>query len=146
MEGYPMKKGMSLIEALVLLLILGILLQAGALSFHQMEPRYRLQAAVWEILSQLNHARFRAILDGTAVRVKFSPGSYALEEWDPEQKTWGRTDVSMIQGVQMSANNAPVFYPEGTVSNLATITLSNATGGFKITLAISGRIKATRIS
>ena len=140
-----MKKGTSLIETVVIIFILAVLLQVGAVSFHRMEPRYRLQAAVWEILSQLNHARFQAILDGTPVRIRFSPGYYALEEWDQEQNTWGRAAVSIVQGIMLSANNAPVFHPEGTVSNLATITVSNAQGVFKITLAITGRAKATRL-
>lgn len=138
-----MKKGMSLVETLAVLFVLAILLQAGASSFHLMEPRYRLQAGVWEILSQLNHARFQAILDGTPVRIRFSPGSYAIEEWDQEQKAWGSAVVSIVQGITLRANNAPVFHPEGTVSNLATITVFNARGGFKITLAITGRAKAT---
>ena len=140
-----MKKGTSLIVTLIIVFILAVLLQIGAVSFHRMEPRYRLQAAVWEILSQLNHARFQAILDGTPVRVRFSPGYYALEEWDEEQNAWKRSAVTMVQGITLAANNAPVFHPEGTVSNLATITVSNARGGFKITLAITGRAKATRL-
>jgi len=44
--------------------------------------------------------------------------------------------------VTLKANNTPVFYPEGTVSNLATILVSNDRGGYRITLAMTGRVKA----
>jgi prepilin-type N-terminal cleavage/methylation domain-containing protein len=140
-----MKKGMSLIEIVTVLFILSILVLMGATSFHRLEPKYRLLAAASEVFSRLNQARFRAILDGAPVRLKFTANRYDLEEWNNEQETWSVKDRSMLQGVRLEANNSPVFYPEGTVSNLVTILISNDWGSFKITLAITGRVKMTRL-
>jgi Tfp pilus assembly protein FimT len=140
-----MNKGLSLLETMIMIFILAVLLQVGATSFHRLEPKYRLQAAAWEIVSRLNHARFRAIQDGAPVRVKFGESRYRLEEWDEEANIWRLVDGSALAGVTLKANNTPVFYPEGTVSNLATILVSNDRGGYRITLAMTGRVKAVPI-
>jgi len=41
----------------------------------------------------------------------------------------------------LSANNTPVFHPEGLVTNMATIYLRSKNLSSKITVAITGRIK-----
>jgi Tfp pilus assembly protein FimT len=134
---------MSLIEVLIVLAVISMTLLLGAVSFHGLEPKYRLRSAAWEVMSRLNQARFRAILNGAPVRLKFAPTRYSLEEWDEVLKSWLVKDRALLQGVTLAANNSPVFYPEGTVSNLATILISNSRGTYKITLAITGRIKVT---
>ena len=141
-----MRKGTSLIEALILVLILAVLLQIGAVSFQKMEPGYRLQAGVWEVLSKMNQARFKAMLDGEPVRIRFSRGACALDEWDENAEEWRPGEVSVVEGILLGANNTPIFQPEGTVSNLASITVSNARGAYKISLAITGRTKVTRLA
>ncbi len=140
-----MRKGAGLIEIMIVLFLAAMLLHIGTVSFHKVEPLYRLQAAVWEVVSQMNHARFRAILNGAPVRVIFSSGHYSFEEWDEELEVWRTGEVAMVRGIRLTANNSPTFHPEGTVSNLATIGLSNSRGAYKITLAITGRIKVTRL-
>jgi len=145
MERRAMTRGLSLVETLVALFLLSVLLHLGANSFYRLEPKYRLQVAVWEIVSRLNHARFRAVLDGTPVRVRFGERRYRLEQWDEGTEAWRIIDGSALTGVTVKANNAPVFHPEGTVSNLTTIQVVNVRGGYRITLAITGRVKATPI-
>lgn len=140
-----MNKGMSLIETLVVLAIISMTFLAGATSFRGLEPKYRLRTAAWEVMARLNQARFRAILDGAPVRLKFVLNRYDLEEWDEGLKSWLVKDRALLQGVSLSANNNPVFYPEGTVSNLATILISNSRGTYKITVAITGRVKLTQL-
>jgi prepilin-type N-terminal cleavage/methylation domain-containing protein len=140
-----MKKGISLLEMVVALAVAAIVVQMGAVSFHRLEPRYRLQAAVWEVVARLNQARFRAILEETPVRVRLSETRCGLEEWNEAAGVWQPGDGSVIQGVTVQANNTPIFYPGGTVSNLATIRLFNSSGAYKITLAITGRHKVTRL-
>ena len=139
-----MNKGMSLIEALIVVLILAVTIQIGAVSFQRMEPGYRLQAGVWQVLAKMNQARFKAMLDGAPVRVRFSAGACAFDEWDETREDWSQGEVSLVQGIVLAANSAPIFQPEGTVSPLATITVSNARGMYKLTLAITGRIRVTR--
>jgi hypothetical protein len=52
---------------------------------------------------------------------------------------------NILEGVNIQANNSPVFHPQGTVSNLASIMISNTWGSYKITLAISGRIRIAKL-
>jgi hypothetical protein len=46
-----------------------------------------------------------------------------------------------FEGVNISATNSPIFHPLGTVSNLTSVYISNTAGKYRISLAISGRIK-----
>jgi len=55
------------------------------------------------------------------------------------------TQTSDIQieyyDVTMISNNSPIFLPNGTAANMATITLTNPAGSRNVTVAITGRVK-----
>jgi prepilin-type N-terminal cleavage/methylation domain-containing protein len=138
------RPGFTLIETLLVLALAGLLVYGGAVSFKQLMPGFRLQAGAWEIGSSLNQARFGAIWRGVPMRVRFEPSGYALEIYDEGAKAWRPARIARLEGVTIRANNSPTFHPEGTVSDLATIYVSNARGGYKITVAISGRIKTVK--
>jgi len=93
----------------------------------------------------MNYARYKAIFDGTKVKITFNPNSYFIEKFDEAQNEWRRDQINFLDGVILQANNSPIFHPVGTVSNLASIYISNSWGKYKITLAISGRIKVTQV-
>ena len=139
------KRGFSLTETIVSLSIIALIAAAVSASFLNNAPKYRLQSAVREVHSRLNSARFKAIFEGVKVRVKFYPTGYALEKYDEDKKEWKQERKFPLQGVTLQANNNPVFHPGGTVSNLASIIISNSWGAYRITLAISGRIKTVRL-
>jgi len=139
------KKGFSLIEAVISLFVLAIILEMASVSFMNLAPKYRLQNAIWEIHSRMNYARYKAIFKTTKVRIKFSTRSYSIEEFDLNEKKWVKERINFLEGVIIQANNSPTFHPEGTVSNLASIIVSNSWGKYKITLAISGRIKVVKL-
>jgi prepilin-type N-terminal cleavage/methylation domain-containing protein len=139
-------KGFTLLEVLVFLSIFSILLGAASISFLNSSDKYRLQKAVWEIHAKLNYARFKAIFDGTKSRVLFNPTGYTIEKFDQDKGDWKFDSGNNLEGVYVQANNTPLFHPQGTVSNLVSVTLSNSWGSYKITLAISGRIKISKLS
>jgi len=139
------KRGFSLVEALIASLIVAIILGVASTSFLNLAPKYRLKSAVREINSRLNYARYKSIFEGVKVRVKFDEHSYAIETYDEEKNEWKRERQYFLDGVNLQANNSPTFHPVGTVSNLASIYISNSWGKHKITLAISGRIKITQL-
>ena len=139
------KKGFSLTETIISLSILALIAVAVSASFLNKAPKYRLQSAVREVHSRLNYARYKAIFEGIKVRVVFDAKSYTIEKYSEEQKEWKLEKKYSLQGVILQANNSPVFHPSGTVSNLASITISNSWGTYRITLAISGRIKTMKI-
>lgn len=140
-----MRKGFSLIEVTISLSILGFLIYITATSFLNLAPKYRLQRAVWEINSCLNFARYKALFEGIKVRIEFDPSRYSIETYDEDKKKWNLDKKQILEGVFIQANNSPCFHPGGTVSNLASIYISNSWGKYKITLAISGRVKISKL-
>ncbi len=138
-----MKKGFSLIEVLAVLAAAALLVYGASTAFLNIAPKYRLKKAAWEIQSRLNYARYKSIFEGRSVRIRFEPTGYEVEKYDDSRKVWQPDVRGTIEGVQIAANNSPTFHPLGTVSNLATITVSNSWGTYRITLAISGRIRTT---
>lgn len=137
--------GFSLFELTAVLSLFGILLFIGAITFQHVGPKFRLQAAAWEIYSRLNYARYKAVFEAAPVRLRFSREGYAIEKYDDAGGRWKTSEKHDVEGVELSANNTPTFYPEGTVSNLATIIVANSRGTYRITIAISGRVKAVRL-
>ena len=139
------KNGFSLVEVLVASFIVAIILGVVSTSFLNLAPKYRLNSAAREINSRLNYARYKSIFEGVKVRLKFDQHSYTIETYDEEKNEWRRERQYFLRGVTLQANNSPTFHPVGTVSNLASIYISNSWGKYKISLAISGRIKITRL-
>lgn len=139
------RSGFTLVEALMALGLAGLLALGGAHAIQGLAPRLRLRSGIWEVTSGLNQARFQAIMSGESVRVRFRPGGFVLESRDEESGAWRLRRSAGLEGVDVRANNAPIFHPQGTVSSLATITVSNAKGAYAITIAITGRIRTNRV-
>jgi Tfp pilus assembly protein FimT len=137
-------RGFTLAETALVLALAGVLIYCGAVTFNKLVPKFRLQSGVWAIRSTLNEARFGAIWTGMPRRVRFGASGYTLESYDESSRTWRMMRTARLEGVEVEANNDPAFYPEGTVTNLATVTVSNSRGTYKITVAISGRIKVLK--
>jgi Tfp pilus assembly protein FimT len=135
------EKGYSLIELMVFLSILVVLIGIVSISIFHSSRRHKLQRAIWEVHTQMNYARYKAVLGRTKFRISFGTNRYAIERYDDEARAWKNERGNILDGVYIQANNSPIFHPQGTVSNLASILVSNAAGRYKITLAISGRIK-----
>lgn len=138
-------KGFSLIETLIVLFIIAVIIGMASISSFSSSPKYKLINAVREIHARMNYARYKAIFSGNKIRLKLEPQGYSIESYDEAQKQWIREMKNILEGVQIQANNTPTFHPRGTVSNLASIYVSNSWGKYRISLAISGRIKVTEL-
>jgi Tfp pilus assembly protein FimT len=139
------RRGFTLFEAVVSLAVLSMLVYICSTSLLKMAPKYALERAAWEVRSAMNAARYRALFEGETYRVRFTESAYETERYDESQKKWALAGRASLEKVRVQANNAPVFTPDGTVTGLATISISNAWGEYHLTLAITGRIKTTRI-
>ena len=146
MNGRRAGRGFTLIETVVSLVLLGALVGLASVSLLGVAPKYRLQKGVWEILSALNAARSMAVYEGVECRVRIEAEGYAIEKRRFPQNDWVMDARRTLEGVACSANNIPLFTPEGTVSGLATIIIANAAGSYKLTIAITGRIKTARLT
>jgi len=139
------RRGFTLVETVLVLALAGLLLYGGAVSFKNLVPKFRLHTGVWKVRSVLNEARFGAIWTGSPRRVTFETAGFLLESYDGTAKTWRPLRSARLEGVAVQANNNPAFYPEGTVANLATVTVANSRGAYKITIAITGRVKVSKL-
>lgn len=138
-------KGFTLIENLFVVVILGFLLIMAIPFQARLRHRYALEMAVWEIHSKMNYLKYQAMKDLAPYRFRIFDFGYTIEKYDPSSG-WKMVEQKLIWGTWLEANNSPIFYPEGTVSNLASITISNSSGKYRLTLAISGRIKIIRLA
>jgi len=139
------RNGFTVLEVIITIAILGFIIGITSSSFHSLAPKYRLKKAVWEVHTRLNYARYKAIFDGSKVRVTFGSAGCTIEKYDENKKEWKKESADFLEGVKVQANNSPVFHPGGNVSNLASIYIFNSWGKYKITLAISGRIKIIKL-
>jgi Tfp pilus assembly protein FimT len=139
------KNGFTLVETVLAIALAGFLVYGGSVSFKQLVPKFQLQTGLWEIQSSLAQARFKAAWKGRRYRVRFEGPGCTLEGYDEGSGTWRLDRLARLEGVEVRANNNPTFYPEGTVSDLATITVSNSRGAYKITVAITGRVRAVKV-
>lgn len=140
----PRRGGFTLFEAVLAMALAGLLSMGAVAAVGRIARGFHLRAAVWEVTSGLNQARFQAILSGTRVRLRFETPGFAFERYDETAGSWRIARAVALPGVLVRANNAPVFHPQGTVSDLASITVTNARGSYRITVAITGRIRTVR--
>jgi len=138
-------KGLTLIENLVTVAVLGFLLILAIPFQARVRSRYNLEMAVWQIHSEMNHLKYRAMKDSVPYRFRIFPRGYFIDKYNDSSSEWKEVDQKLLSGIWLEANNSPVFYPEGTVSNLASIILANSAGKYRLTVAISGRIKIIRL-
>jgi prepilin-type N-terminal cleavage/methylation domain-containing protein len=139
------RRGYTLVEVVLALALAGLFVYGGAYSFQRLVPKFQLQSGIWEVTAGLNQARFRAIMSGEPVRVRFVTSGFVFERYDEAAKIWRTARAASLPGITVQANNSPVFHPSGTVSDLASITVSNAQGTYRITIAITGRVRTARI-
>jgi Type II transport protein GspH/Prokaryotic N-terminal methylation motif len=138
------RRGFTLFEAVLALALAGFFALAATATVRRLAPKLDLMSGTWEVTVGLNQARFRAIMTGSPVRVRFLASGFVLERFDAAAAEWREARAVALPGVSVRANNAPVFHPQGTVSDLATITVGNARGAYRITVAITGRIRVVR--
>lgn len=139
-----LRRGFSLLETSTALFVLAVLISLFSHAFLNLPPKYKLRKAVREISASLNYARYKALFEGIKVKVHFNTHGMTLEKFDEHEDKWIFYKESLIEGVTIQANNSPIFHPRGTVSNLASIYVFNSWGKYKITLAITGRIKIVK--
>ncbi|MBN2245585.1 MAG: prepilin-type N-terminal cleavage/methylation domain-containing protein [Candidatus Aminicenantes bacterium] len=140
------RSGFSLIEILVVMFILTVVLFLLSSSIFSKSSRHYLDKSAYEVYARMNQARYKAIFAGTKVRVVFSSHSCSSEIFQKNDNTWKLHQRTFLEHASIDANNSPIFHPIGTVSNLASIYIRNDSGAYKITLAISGRIKLVKLT
>ncbi|MDR4494106.1 MAG: GspH/FimT family pseudopilin [Nitrospirales bacterium] len=141
--------GFTLVEIMIVLGIvaIGVLMTQAWLSTQL--PKWRLNGAVRQLVSDLQAAKMKAVVDRNRQRIIFQDAHrYVLVDDDnnngspdPGEIVEYRDIQSAYQDVTVTATNNPSFLPRGTASNLASITVTNPAGTRIITVSITGRVK-----
>ncbi|ETX03934.1 MAG: hypothetical protein ETSY2_31660 [Candidatus Entotheonella gemina] len=157
MKRIHRQQGFTLLDIMLVLIIFVLLATFGLPAYGDLVSRNRLNAATVQVMSDLMLARKRALSQQHSVRVFFdSPNSYRiwndLDNNGRETNQFDRDEVDNRDlgsfGAKMKSTNNPTFWPSGSVTSLATITLRHPGVSNKqsrcITISITGRIKQTR--
>ncbi|MBU4184602.1 MAG: GspH/FimT family pseudopilin [Proteobacteria bacterium] len=147
------QSGFTIIEMMIVIAIMAILTGIAVPNYLAYLPKSRLNGAARQVMGDLMAARMKAVKLNHRVKVFFySNHEYKICD-DANNDTTiddGEGDVQLrdIQteyyDVTLSANNNPIFQPNGTASNLPTInldSLSNSSWSKSITISSAGRVK-----
>ncbi len=140
--------GYSLIELVTVLGILAIIFLFSQTWIISQLPKWRLNGAVRQVVSDFMATKSQAVIQGNKHRITFLDAHrYSILDDDnnngrpdPAEHVAIRDIHTEYEDVILTATNHPIFHPRGTASNLATVTLSNAAGSKVITVGITGRV------
>ncbi len=146
------KKGVTLIELVVVFAIIAIGAVLLAPNIGAWLPNYRLRSATRDIASTMRTAQMKAVSTNTEYRVSFNnpvAGSYVLQRNSGGVFMNEGTSQTLPKGIAIGAITFPLqggfnnaeFNPNST-SSTGSITLQNAKAQKKITLtSATGRVK-----
>ncbi len=128
------KKGVTLIELIVIMVIIGILAAFFAPNIGAWLPNYRLRSAARDIVSTMRTAQIKAVSTNTRYRVRFTlPASYILEYENPPG-TWVGEGVTQnfpsgitIAAINFNTGNNAEFNANSTSSS-GSIRIQNTRG------------------
>ena len=141
------RKGVTLIELIVVMIIIAIGAVLMAPGISTWLPNYRLRSATRDIVSTMRTAQMKAVSTNMQYRVSFDSNAktYSLQRnsggWQADGATQNLPDGIGFSAINFGGNNAQ-FNSNSTASG-GSITLRNTKGNQKtITLTTStGRIK-----
>ncbi len=133
------KNGFNLIETTVSLYLISLLMVFSIPSFKNMISKLNFKSAQSQVINSLYLARYKSAFTSLSYRWRALGDSIAIER--EENGKWVLDRKIKLDFGVVTANNTPIFHPEGLVTNMATIYLKSKKISSKITVAITGRIK-----
>ncbi len=131
-------RGFTLMEVLVVILILTLFLYGFSIGISGSLKREKQRAMTYSVKTGIEWVRVYSILKGEKLKIKFFPDHFKIYTY--KNRKWKYFKRLNFPGLELRANNSPIFYPYGTVSNLFTLYVEK--DGFirKITMNINGKI------
>jgi prepilin-type N-terminal cleavage/methylation domain-containing protein len=147
-------KGFTLVELMIVVVLIAILAVIATPAYRNYMARSRLNGAARLVLSDLASARMDAVKMNRRVQIYFAGGytspaaSYRICDdasgdgtvTDGEGRNITRNVQNHFYDVSVGSNNNPIFLPNGTATNMATVKVSNGTDTRQITISIAGRV------
>lgn len=149
LSGYFHKRaarsGITVLELLTVVLLLGILICTGVLGLRAYHRRADAANGVRCITAAMQAARYRAIKHNRRVKLSQSEGG-DLELEVRKSGNWVLLErITVPAAVEFHLNADPVFYPEGHVVPLCSATVRVGPYGRRISISLAGRIKVTTL-
>ncbi len=132
------ERGISIVEILVGIFILSIFLYSFSFGISDRLIQLKNDSIAYSVKNSLEWVRVYSIYKGERLKVKFGKDIFKIYKYESGKWKWFK-DL-YFPGVELRANNSPIFYPYGTVSNLFSLYVEK--DGFirKITMNINGKI------
>jgi prepilin-type N-terminal cleavage/methylation domain-containing protein len=145
------KKGVTLIELVVVLVIIAIMAGLLAPNIGAWLPNYRLRSATRDIVSTMRTAQMKAVSNNIQYRVNLDDAEIGVKGYVLQYQTTGGNWVSdgavqsLPTGISISANTLPgkhaAFNPNST-SSAGSVTLISTKGTKTITVSpATGRVR-----
>lgn len=144
------KKGITLIELIVVMVIIAIGAVLLAPNIGAWLPNYRLRSATRDIASTMRTAQMKAVSNNLQYRVNLNTGDVGLKNYILQRNSGGWIDDGAIQtlppGITIAANTLPnqraEFNPNSTSSS-GSVTLLGSKGAQKriFLTSATGRVR-----
>ncbi len=134
--------GLTLVELIIVLLVLGILLTIATPMIGPFSSGYRLRGAARELATDLQFARLLAVKENKNFKVDIGPDSYQVVRTSDNAVVKSRSFSVDYPEVSL-ATITVIFDSRGnsTAGAASVVTVSNPTGTKNITVSTTGRVK-----
>jgi len=137
------ERGVSLMELLAVVCILGVISAFGLVSFKPLWQKNTLQTAARELESRMQFLRMRAILENSTIEMKIS-GHYLVYRKKEGTAWWDWKKHRLDDRIQYRIAGSIYFDQKGfTTPKTITLNLNQLTQ--KIIININGRIRTSEI-
>ncbi len=137
--------GFTLIELLAAIGVASILMAIAIPSFLSTLPALRLTDAARQVATDLQQTRMRAIALNIPYQISFSTTTYVIQRCNGACANDGG-NITLPDGITVTASTAPQFQPRGTAVADATITLTNGSSSTKVCVKTVGRVNIQNAS
>ena len=133
------RAGFTVAELMVTIGVMGSLIAIAMPRFLATLPGLRLSDAARQVATDLQQLRMKAIAQNIPYQITFSTSTYVLQKCSGSC-TNDNGNITLPQGITVTASAAPQFQTRGTAAASATITLTNSAGNKYVCVKTVGRI------